>query len=831
MMFESWVVENANIPCTIPVPEGSLETKNYARLEIFGRTVKGEQEGSFSLSFTSMKKATQPFLLALRVGMYHADTTIILNHLQDGKWNKEKKYHNFIRIGEPLHLVIDICKKNYTVYANGRLVEEYPIKVEKKLINGITLMGDVSAQKISYRNFGDIKPEPIVTGSLAMTPTSPTGSTNSFSLLPAPQTPPPRPPASSKAPGELPEILSSNQQEITEVSKILLEAASKGDLDKVTELLESGADVDSKDFVGATPIYWASEKGHLEVVRLLLDHEADVEIANKDGWTPLLSASFYGKEEIVTTLLRHGADPNAQNGRGFTALQLAAFRNHPGIARILLEYGAEMNHNKPGWNALHIASKEGHTDVVKEMLENGADISEPDVNGFTPLHQALQKNHTEVVRYLIDQGAQVNARNKAKETPLHIACQGGNLAPIEILVENEAKLDEQDIRGNTPLIYATFFNYTEILRYLISVGANVKLANKNGTTALHIAAAKGYMPIVELLVKNGSDVNAVDTHGNTPFLEAVANNSVQVARYLLNTQANHTISNKKNETALEIAQKNSFGMMEETIRAAQMKEAVGISFDKDDATFLGLPMKQFFYACLILLLAFFAVFLLRRSCSSKLKGHDVQDDRIPLETINSGTGSYVRFVVDDHESTILKLSQTPPPASPKPSYADVLRYDILVATKEAQSAPLRESSFVIHNLVNEKKDEKIVEEICQLSSVEKAQEIFRLGKSTTPPPPLRVHLQNKDAVVKVLKNFNELKGKIPSLRTASVQRDMSKTELEKHRTAWKEAVRRNDAAASRIWTVRDFEVVKLRLPAGVERHPWSVRSQEPKAKL
>ncbi|CAD6190032.1 unnamed protein product [Caenorhabditis auriculariae] len=187
--------------------------------------------------------------------------------------------------------------------------------------------------------------------------------------------------------------------------------------------------------------------------------------------------------------------------------------------------------------------------------------------------------------------------------------------------------------------------------------------------------------------------------------------------------------------------------------------------------------------------------------------------------------------VEDLKSTILKLSQTPPPASPKPSYADVLRYDILVATKEAQSAPLRESSFVIHNLVNEKKDEIIVEEICQLSSVEKAQEIFRLGKSTTPPPPLRVHLQNKDAVVKVLKNFNELKGKIPSLRTASVQRDMSKTELEKHRAAWKEAVRRNDAAASRIWTVRDFEVVKLRLPAGVERHPWSVRSQEPKAKL
>lgn len=41
-------------------------------------------------------------------------------------------------------------------------------------------------------------------------------------------------------------------------------------------LLESGANVDSRNSDGATPLYGAAQNGHVGVVRLLLFHRADV---------------------------------------------------------------------------------------------------------------------------------------------------------------------------------------------------------------------------------------------------------------------------------------------------------------------------------------------------------------------------------------------------------------------------------------------------------------------------------------------------------------------------------------------------------------------------
>ena len=42
-------------------------------------------------------------------------------------------------------------------------------------------------------------------------------------------------------------------------------------------LLEKGADVESKDQYGQTPLSWAAENGHEAVVKLLLEKGADVE--------------------------------------------------------------------------------------------------------------------------------------------------------------------------------------------------------------------------------------------------------------------------------------------------------------------------------------------------------------------------------------------------------------------------------------------------------------------------------------------------------------------------------------------------------------------------
>ena len=55
----------------------------------------------------------------------------------------------------------------------------------------------------------------------------------------------------------------------------LVVAARKGHRDVVQQLLEAGADKESKGKYGATALMWAAENGHQDVVRELLQSGAE----------------------------------------------------------------------------------------------------------------------------------------------------------------------------------------------------------------------------------------------------------------------------------------------------------------------------------------------------------------------------------------------------------------------------------------------------------------------------------------------------------------------------------------------------------------------------
>ena len=73
-------------------------------------------------------------------------------------------------------------------------------------------------------------------------------------------------------------------------------------------LLEKGADIESKDDYGRTPLSWAAEGGHKAVVKLLLEKGADMESKDDYGQTPLSWAAEGGHEAVVQLLLEKGAD-------------------------------------------------------------------------------------------------------------------------------------------------------------------------------------------------------------------------------------------------------------------------------------------------------------------------------------------------------------------------------------------------------------------------------------------------------------------------------------------------------------------------------------------
>jgi hypothetical protein len=102
-------------------------------------------------------------------------------------------------------------------------------------------------------------------------------------------------------------------------------AAYYEDLKTVQALLDLGADVNSRDFIGYTPLDFAS-LGHFNdprVVRSLLDHGADLNVGALDGLTPLHRASQKGKIEIARLLVEHGTGVEVQDKSGRTPLDVA----------------------------------------------------------------------------------------------------------------------------------------------------------------------------------------------------------------------------------------------------------------------------------------------------------------------------------------------------------------------------------------------------------------------------------------------------------------------------------------------------------------------------
>src|SRR5215213_3214110 len=83
----------------------------------------------------------------------------------------------------------------------------------------------------------------------------------------------------------------------------LIDAVKTGQLARVEEVLNSGADIHQQDEQGWTPLNWAAGRGDLEIVRLLLARGADVFRVGRDQRTPY-KISLAARHTDVARLLK-----------------------------------------------------------------------------------------------------------------------------------------------------------------------------------------------------------------------------------------------------------------------------------------------------------------------------------------------------------------------------------------------------------------------------------------------------------------------------------------------------------------------------------------------
>jgi ankyrin repeat protein len=128
------------------------------------------------------------------------------------------------------------------------------------------------------------------------------------------------------------------QRENPDVARLSAESYLRN-IDNVKDLLKFGADIESPDREGYTPIMFASNAGDARIVKLFIESGANVNAKANDNSTPLMFASQRGFDEITKILLDAGAEINARGNHGLTALGFASQNGHLKVKKLLLKYG------------------------------------------------------------------------------------------------------------------------------------------------------------------------------------------------------------------------------------------------------------------------------------------------------------------------------------------------------------------------------------------------------------------------------------------------------------------------------------------------------------
>jgi len=257
-----------------------------------------------------------------------------------------------------------------------------------------------------------------------------------------------------------------------------------------------------------TDLVKAAKSGNLEKITELIRSDADINttVGDSDKRNLLHHASQKGHSNLIEFLIKKGIGVNSLDKRGRTPLYLACYDYKFDSAKVLVSKGAKINISG-AYNPLDMASSNSYygTEIVELLLDNNADVNIV-CRGtrVTPLMGALHQEKTDALKLLLNAGANTNHIDANGESPLGRISVFDFPEHVALLLDFKAKINFQDSKGNSALHLATERKNKKVIETLIKRGIKINLKNKDGKTAKDIAKRDSpeLFSLIEELINN-----------------------------------------------------------------------------------------------------------------------------------------------------------------------------------------------------------------------------------------------------------------------------------------------------------------------------------------
>eukprot|EP01119_Soliformovum_irregulare_P016204 TRINITY_DN465_c1_g1_i4.p1 TRINITY_DN465_c1_g1~~TRINITY_DN465_c1_g1_i4.p1 ORF type:complete len:1124 (+),score=390.92 TRINITY_DN465_c1_g1_i4:174-3545(+) len=195
---------------------------------------------------------------------------------------------------------------------------------------------------------------------------------------------------------------------------------------------------------------------------------------------------------------------------------------------------------------LHVATKENAVECVEILIESGADVNARDDLGYTALHLSSELDHNRITLAMLNNPrVDPNMVNNGGSTPFHAFCSACSSPVVlkkifEAFVARNTDINAQDkINGETPLHKAILNRTVRVLivRLLLEQGVNVNNVNSKGDSPLHYSVRVNRKELVDELILANADITLQNKQEQTALDVAVEEHCADtILNLLLNTQ-------------------------------------------------------------------------------------------------------------------------------------------------------------------------------------------------------------------------------------------------------------------------------------------------------